>query len=123
MSASTRASPSLATSRPNSNEFPLVPVFGRKKRVPVALSSFTADGRGRRDGLMLGRVASWLDLSSAAEVSMVAIFVLVSFFIDLSFIEFTALQKTVVPFADHLLFGVVRDKEAARVEFGAPVLH
>ena len=47
---------------------------------------------------------------------MVAIFVLVSFFIDLSFIEFTALQKTVVPFADHLLFGVVRDKEAARVE-------
>ena len=87
--------------------------------MPVPLSSPAANGRGRRDGRMLGLVASWLVLSSAAEVSVVAIFVLVSS----SFIEFTALQKTVVPFADHLLFGVVRDKEAARIEFGSPVLH
>jgi hypothetical protein len=68
---------------------------------------------------MFGLILSRLVLSSAAELSMVAIFALVSF----SFIQFTALQKTVVPFAHHLLFGVVRDKEAARVEFGPPVFH
>jgi hypothetical protein len=48
LSASTRASPSLATSRPNSNEFPFVPAFGRKKRVSVALSSSAANGGGAR---------------------------------------------------------------------------
>ena len=32
------------------------------------------------------------------------------------------MQKTVVPFAHHLLFGIIADKEAARVEFGTPVL-
>ena len=91
--------------------------------MPDALSSDTEEERARRDGLALGLVLSWLVLSSAAEVSMVGMFVLVSFITYLSFIQFTTLQKTVVAFAHHLLFGVVRDKETAGVEFGPPVLH
>jgi hypothetical protein len=50
---------------------------------------------------------------------MVAMVVLNPF----SFVELTALQKTVIPFADHLLFGVVSDKKATRVEFAPPFFY
>ena len=86
--------------------------------MPNALCS-SAAGRGRRDGLMTGLLLFWLVSSSEAEPSMVAMVVLNPF----SFVELTTLQKTVIPFADHLLFGVVSDKKATRVEFAPPFFY